>query len=116
MLLTSIMIILSGCTSTHFGSLPETGPTMQEIYQKKTQTVVPFEVQRNVKHLKQVSNQEQLQNGAEHYPKSNVTKLNNPVISMVVFPQLVGSTAIPEFETVFTLFEQDQFVLSKDLA
>lgn len=108
-----ILILINGLTacSSMFGNVvPQTGPTMEQIYDGMTANKL------RTKALK-VPKREQTQDQEPHAIEQNFHHLPNPELRMYVFPHLAGKdeVPIPGYYTVFSAYEHDHYALPNEI-
>jgi conjugative transfer region lipoprotein (TIGR03751 family) len=127
LLLLLISISLFGCSSMRGNVVPQTGPSMEQVYDgmgvNKSKFDSPVinnqnssgeadltEIRHNVNTVK---NQEKSQMAVE---KNNFRKLPNPELKMYVFPHLAGTAEIPipGYSTAFNAYDRDHYALPQE--
>jgi len=86
--------------------VPETGPTMEQVYDSRTQSE-PIEMQSNSKHHASLQSNDVLH---------DFHKLPNPELKMYIYPHLAGKEQlpIPGYYTVFNGYTQDHYALANE--
>lgn len=124
-LLTSISLV--GCSSVRGNVVPQTGPSMEQVYDSmgiNKSASVPVAVNENsqsgeadVTEIRQeiyTSNQSSANNGASDV--HGFHKLPNPELRMYVYPHLAGTAEIPipGYSTVFNAYDRDHYALTQE--
>lgn len=104
------LINLVGCTGMSGNVVPQSGPTMEEIYD----SVQPKPTKAHLPRKKQIRRNSQNRSGGP--TQQEFQKINNPELKMYVYPHLAGKdkVPIPGYETVFNAYERDHYQLIND--
>lgn len=111
-MITSISCLF-GCATPHFSKLPESGATMSDIYNQKTQTPSVDEY----KLMKEALRQTAFHDADRNKEEQEFIKLPNPEIGMYVYPHFVLDEQLPidGFTTYFPLFNKEHYVLEREI-
>jgi len=134
LLLTSISLI--GCSSVRGNVVPQTGPTMEQVYDSMSVTQSSAnpvainslsgdgeadlpEIRRKINTVEKYGSGTDAsvgQNGQNTDGKNGFRKLPNPELTMIVFPHLAGDAEIPipGYSTVFNAYERDHYALPQE--
>ena len=106
LLILTLISLLSACSHMSGNVVPETGPTMEQVYDSRTQSQ-PIEKQTYSKH-----HASQQSNDVLH----DFHKLPNPELKMYIYPHLAGKEQlpIPGYYTVFNGYTQDHYALANE--
>ncbi len=102
----ALISLLSACSSVTGNVVPETGPTMEQVYESRNQC------QSNEKQAYSKHSVHLQANNASH----DFHKLPNPELKMYVYPHLAGKEQlpIPGYYTVFSGYTQDHYALANE--
>jgi len=127
--LISSSLLLSGCHGMHGNVVPQTGPTMEQVYDGKTDKSVFSKTEDtsvNPVPKKSPEQSEEPMPEIRHKLSSNTTatqatgngfkKIPNPELTLYVFPHLAGESEIPipGYSTAFNAYDRDHYALPQD--
>lgn len=99
----ALISLLAACSQMSGNVVPETGPTMEQVYDSRTQSEP---IDRPKHHTSLQSN------NVLH----DFHKLPNPELKMYIYPHLAGKEQlpIPGYYTVFNGYTQDRYALANE--
>lgn len=103
-----LISLLSACSHLSGNVVPETGPTMEQVYDSENQ----YQFNEKYPYLKPISSIRANAVSTEFH------KLPNPELKMYVYPHLAGKEQlpIPGYITVFNSYTQDHYALTNETA
>ncbi len=125
-ILLSLFVILAGCSTSKEKIFKENMPTMKEVYEKKfhhlntsSKSLVERPLTREtIKVTETVDSSKDIlitYDSAYKKLQKQFPKAPNPTMMMHVFRHLTASgTPVPSYNTYFTLYESDHFILSPE--
>ena len=123
--LISSSLLLSGCHGMHGNVVPQTGPTMEQVYDGKTdesatsktkdKSVVPVSEQSE-EPMPEIRHKLTSNTTATQATRNGFKKIPNPELTLYVFPHLAGESEIPipGYSTAFNAYDRDHYMLPRD--
>lgn len=121
--LLAALISLTACSSMRGNVVPQSGPTMEQVYDSVDEQNNNIANQGNLNQLRQqvsLSQKTQTSSLAGSVSANAVSqqfhKLPNPELKMYVFPHLSGQdqVPIPGYFTAFNVYEHDYYALPQE--
>jgi len=116
-----ISLALAGCATHHGNVVPDTGPTMEQIYQtsQANDTAVSLTTLRQGladSHLTAASNIAMTRTDANEV-NNLFPQFPNPLVTLYVFPHVVGEEQlpVPGYTIPFPLFKEAPFALPAEI-
>ena len=104
-----VLISFSACQSFRGNVVPQTGPTMEQVYDEVDKISHVQELPKNSKENKLKTTKKEISVLDTH----SFHKIPNPELHMYVYPHLAGNAElpIPGYETVFHAYERDHYAM-----
>src|SRR5262249_18860569 len=127
--LISSSLLLSGCHGMRGNVVPQTGPTMEQVYDDKTDESATSKTkdtsvnpvpkkspEQSEEPMPEVRRKLSSATTSTQTTRSGFNKIPNPELTLYVFPHLAGASEIPipGYSTAFNAYDRDHYMLPQD--